>query len=305
MLENIYNIFMFYDGDVCKEVGYKASKLIGDDNKKINFLRKNIENDLNNCSRFKLSKEITRDEVYAWSRLNENSPAIIEAFRKFGIFDSSLKVITPVVNGEIFYDVSIPYGKNTLEESKKQMNIEGEQKDWLIHYTNENGIDISQLIHDDYFEAIKLTYNNKMYVSSMKLLVSCIDSIAYIEFGTGSPFKEWLKVYADLDTLGITPDELWELRNSLLHMTNLNSRQVMQNKIRRISFFAASDENSFFHEVEKTYYFNLYGLIKVYAAALGRWIESYNEDRDKFAKFVERYDQTISDSRISYVKKAP
>lgn len=32
--------------------------------------------------------------MYAWSRLNENSPAIIEAFRKFGIFDSSLKVIT-------------------------------------------------------------------------------------------------------------------------------------------------------------------------------------------------------------------
>ena len=129
--------------------------------------------------------------------------------------------------------------------------------------------------------------------------------IAYIEFGAGSPFKEWLKAYADLDTLGITTDELWELRNSLLHMTNLNSRQVKQNKIRRISFFVASDEKSFLHEVEKIYYFNFYGLIKVYADALGRWIESYNEDRDKFSKFVERYDQTISDSRISYIKKAP
>lgn len=134
MLENIYNIFMFYDGDVCQEVGCKVSQLIGDDNKKINFLRSKIESDLNICSRFKLSKETTRDEENAWTRLNKNSPAILEVFRKFGISDSSLKMITPVVNEEIYYDVSISYGKNILEESKKQMNIEGEQKDWLIQY---------------------------------------------------------------------------------------------------------------------------------------------------------------------------
>src|ERR1019366_3532366 len=40
----------------------------------------------------------------------------------------------------------------------------------------EAGINISQLIHDDYFLALKVTFNAGLYVSAMKLLVSCIDS---------------------------------------------------------------------------------------------------------------------------------
>lgn len=304
MLENIYNIFMFYENDVCKEFGYKSHKKNGSDDDKLKFLKSMIDNDLKICSRTKLSKKITRDEQNSWNRLGERSPAVLETFRKFGIPDYSLIIITPVVNNEPFYNVSVEYGGNLLEETKKQMNIGGEHQDWLVQYTNENGIDISQLIHDDYFKAIKLAYNNKMYVSAMKLLLSCVESIGYIEFGNGSPFKNWLKTYADLTKIGITVDELWELRNSLLHMTNLNSHQVKQNKIRRISFCVAESEKTFFHEVEQTYYFNFYDLIKIYANALEKWINSYNEDRNKFAKFVERYDETISDSRLCIIKKA-
>lgn len=51
-----------------------------------------------------------------------------------------------------------------------------------------------------------------------------------------SSFIRWLRDYADLAPLEITAEELWELRNGLLHMSNLNSSQVRSSSVRRISF---------------------------------------------------------------------
>ncbi len=45
--------------------------------------------------------------------------------------------------------------------------------------------------------------------------------------------------------------------------------------------------------------FNFYGLIIALGAGIGRWAETYNTDRDKFLKFVERYDTLLSDSRLA------
>jgi hypothetical protein len=173
-----------------------------------------------------------------------------------------------------------------------------------MHY--ERGIELSQLIHDDYFLAIKLIFNAGLYVSAMKLLVSCIDSLAYIEYGNDRkcvPFIKWLDTYAELNPLGITAAELWELRNGILHMTNIHSAKVRDNKVRRISFRVGGPRDYSKHE-EDVYFFDFYGLIQIFAEAQGRWIESYNDDRDKFAKFVERYDETISDSRIARVSNS-
>jgi hypothetical protein len=39
-------------------------------------------------------------------------------------------------------------------------------------------------------------------------------------------------------------------------------------------------------------------LVRAFQGALSRRIASYNQDRSKFVKFVERYDRTISDSRM-------
>jgi hypothetical protein len=76
-------------------------------------------------------------------------------------------------------------------------------------------------------------------------------------------------------------------------MTNLHSRQVRDQKIRRISFRIGGQRG----EADGIYYFVFSDLINVYGKAIGRWLESYNSDRQKLAKFVERYDETISDSR--------
>ncbi len=159
-------------------------------------MKANLEKDFSQSKKIKLTKTLTLEEGNAWNRQGTRSPLVLEVFRKFGISETSFVVITPILNGEIKIDVSVEYGKDVLKEIRKQTGDDiGTQIDWLTHYTNSEGIDISQLIHDDYFKAIKLTFNNQLYVSSMKLLLSCIDSVAYIEYGDENrkPFIEWLK----------------------------------------------------------------------------------------------------------------
>lgn len=295
---------MFYTDDVCYEIGAVNHKLIGSDDKKIKYLKDNVNKDLKKCKRITLNFPITKDQENASHRLNKRSKAVLESFRKFGISEDALIVITPVVNNEILFDCSLKYGLNFLEELRKQMGIEGNQIDWLTHYTTDEGIDIPRLINDDYFAAIRLTFQHGMYLSSMKLLMSCIDSIGYIEFGSHNSFKEWLNQYAKLERLGITADELWEMRNGILHMSNLESKKIIQGRVRRISFFVAEKKASFFHETENVYYFNFKELITVYSEALQVWINSYNETQDKFLTFITRYDKTVSDNRLFFIKNS-
>ena len=54
-----------------------------------------------------------------------------------------------------------------------------------------------------------------------------IDTLGFGEYGpVGNCFVTWLDEYCDMGQAGVTSPELWELRNSLLHMTNLDSNRV-------------------------------------------------------------------------------
>lgn len=133
--------------------------------------------------------------------------------------------------------------------------------------------------------------------------MSCVDTLAFVEYGdVPGNFTRWLDAYVDLRILGISSDELWEFRNSVLHMTNLTSRKVISGKVSPIMPFVGR-LNSQPIQPGLAKPFNLYGLI----AGIGKWGESYNSDREKLLKFIERYDTTISDSRVaefSYIQTA-
>jgi hypothetical protein len=208
-------------------------------------------------------------------------------------------VSTPVLDGKTHFNYSSEHGDLDVNEVSEKLGEPGVMVDWLRKYASDDGINFSQLIHDDYFLAIKLTFNAGLYVSAMKLLVCCIDSLAYIEYGDDRrAFVKWMEAYCDLAPLGITAAELWGLRNGILHMTNLNSSSVLKGQVRRISF-RVGDSPEVPRDVGGVYYFDFLGLVHAFAQAQARWIESYNDDRGKFAKFVERYDETISDSRVA------
>ena len=191
------------------------------------------------------------------------------------------------------------------DESPATVGDQRSRVDWLADYTTDAGIDLPQLVHDDYFLAIKLTFNAGLFASAMKLLVSYIDSLAYIEYGERQsvPFIKWLDAYADLTPLGITAPELWELRNEILHVANVGT-SVRSSNVRRISFRVGAPSLARREEPTDIFYFEVYDLVQEFVDAQARWLATYKKDPEKFAQFVDRYDATVPDSRIAVHRTA-
>ena len=171
--------------------------------------------------------------------------------------------------------------------------------DYFGRFFTREGFDFGGLLDADFFQPIRILFQNQHYVSATKLLLVAIDSIGYVEFGDApGTFVKWLDSYADLSKLGVTADELWEHRNSLLHMSNLDSRKVCAGKARRLVCYVGTMPEQVQLDQSATGYYDLQKLIFEVAAACGRWVETYNKERGKIDAFVERYDLIASDARM-------
>lgn len=176
--------------------------------------------------------------------------------------------------------------------------------DYIGTFFTDEGFDFTGLLNADFFEPIRILFRAEHYVSATKLLVVAIDSVAYVEFGDGerNPFVAWLHRYANLGPIGVTPEELWEQRNSLLHMSNLDSRKVKKGEIRRLVAYVGGTSLDVPRSSDTMGYFNLQHLIVEFGHACGRWCDTYDKDRAKIYQFVERYDLIASDARMMKVR---
>lgn len=303
-METVYNLFAFIDdGENYTKIGCRSHKVGGDDAYKYEYLMSNVDSDVEKCIVKDLESPIRKAENDSYERLYGTSKALLQSFKIFHLPDDALVTFTPVMGGKPCFQISIDKNEDSLEKRRELMGVEGKQVDWLTHYRKGGVIDISALIDDDFYKAIRLTYRSGLYLSSMKLLVSCIDSLAYIEYGTRDAFKRWLEEYANLAEIGITPAELWELRNGILHMSNLNASRVEQGDVNRVSFCVGISDAPFFHMREGIHYFEFKKLIEIHSNAISKWIDTYNMTPEKFELFVERYDVMLSDSRLFYHPK--
>jgi hypothetical protein len=175
--------------------------------------------------------------------------------------------------------------------------------DYIPKYLTDAGFDFPRLLNDDFFHAIRLLFNHRYYVSAAKLLMTFIDTAGFVEFGdTGeNTFVKWLNAYADLTPVGVTAEELWEHRNSLLHLTSPDSRRVLAGKVRRLTSYVGNPPEDFPKEDKDAKFYNLFSLLQAMGTACGRWAESYNKDRSKFEQFLDRYDRIVSDNRMIIV----
>lgn len=168
-----------------------------------------------------------------------------DVLENYNIGDDCLHLITPIQNGKIMNQHRLDYEPLRQHHIDKFSGYEfSKHNDYLSKYFVGNTFDIAQLLKDDHIAPIHYLLNNKHYLTCIKLLFSFIDTIAWVDFGQHHSFIKWLNTYADLSSLEVTTDELWELRNSLIHMSNLDSQKVKQDKVRIISF-AIHQKNSF------------------------------------------------------------
>ncbi len=308
MTEKIFNIYIFGKSDRITEIGIVAHNLDGSDDEKMKFLRDHVISDLDEAARFPLPEgfEVIED--------NEIESALAyDLFREMILNGSYMHVLEPVLatlNAPVKPLMCITYvvdgqvvipstGKLTpMDPGSPPKFMRYRKPDWMIKYYSAEGLDIMNLLNDDFLKAIKLLYNDRRYVSALKLKLSFIDTIAFLEYGdiTGN-FQTWLKDYCDLSSLAITPDELWELRNSVLHMTNLQSRKVIRSTVRGIGFYVSGREEDYHQIIGEKHFFNFAKLITIIASGLSKWLDTYNNDTSKREVFVERYDSLLSDIR--------
>lgn len=314
-METIFNFFPFSNNKIIKEIGYSVHKFEGNDVEKIEYLKQKVNDDFINLTfidipnTFKLINSMNQEviginlETYNTLVHNLTVTVLFEfVFKKLNASKTPLFVITMVVDGEIKIEgtrklEAVPLAPFTYSIKEKIPN------DYFNDYFDEEGFHLDKLMDDDFFKAIRILFKNECYTSSLKLLMSTIDTVAFLEYGDISGnFKSWIDKYCDLTNINVSSDELWELRNSLLHMTNSHSRKVKQSIISRLAFYVSTKDMKERISDGQTKYFNLKTLVHLVAEGFEKWGTTLNNEKEKFETLINRYDLIISDTRYGKIQ---
>jgi hypothetical protein len=309
-METVFNIFTICNNEVIEYIGFKAHELEGTDDQKIKFLQENVQSDSGNLEYIKIpeSFKLTKDgsqiigaiTIESYNTLNHNGTLSVLFESIFQIYDVSqapLFVVTFLVDGEIKIEGNEDLNSNPTVPFTHSLD-ERIPIDYIDSYFTDKGFEMDRLLEDDFIKATKILFQNECYVSALKLLLSAIDTVAFLEYDdTPGNFKKWIDEYCEIDKANITSEELWEFRNSLLHMTNALSRKVKRKTVKALNFYVSYADIEERKSDGETKFFNLKTLISIIADGLEKWGLSYKENRYKFSDFVNRYDKIISDSR--------
>ena len=304
MKETAYNLFLYVEMPFIKALGVALHDLDGTDQEKLAALQRLVEDDHKTAKRYALKEPLKWTDYQSLMRLGRELSVFEHIFRDCDAPTDPLVVITPISDGAPHILATTGLGPLNLQDLQgTPLEEPGVMLDYLSEYVTDGQFDLPRLMNDDYFLAINLLYNAGKFVSCTKLLMSFIDTIAFIDTGdVPDAFVLWLSTYADLAPLGISPRELWEFRNGLVHMTNLRSRAVASGRTVPLIFYVGSPSQPLPPNPSGAKYLNLKALLDAIALAVSRWIETYNNNREKFVDFVSRYDLIVSDSRMSYVR---
>ena len=287
MKEPLVNIFVYGDETHVHAIGWRVYEKAGSYEELTNFLQSRVQHDHRSAPRKDLEDPIPWRDFESMDRLNPFACALAAA----GVVgENPVYCVTHIVNGEIRADET------------RDVSSGSAVPDYLQIYSTEGEFDFPQLIQDDYFDAIHLLWNNRKYMSCLKLVFSTIDTLGYVEYGPDSNdcFAKWLDDYCDLGKVGVTSDELWELRNSLIHMTNLDSRKVRSGKTHRLLPQFTHPDRDVPPLVDGMKGFHVARfVIAILPKGIENWLRSYNREREKFAEFVERYDTIVSEVRFA------
>ena len=286
MKERIVNLFAYGDDKYVRSIGWHTYMVEGSYQELTSFLQSRVELDFKEAQRIELRGEELRSVFEFAARLDalgHVAPEVPE------IVGDSVYCITHIFNGR-------PQVGDVLHAPP-----DGTFPDYLSLYWTDSGFDFGQMINDDFMDAVKVLWNSKKYISALKLLVIMIDSLGFAEFGSNDKcLVLWLDKYCDLSSLGVSSQEIWELRNSLVHMTNLNSRRVQSGQVTRLLpvITAPSSDIQVEGESFKSLHFSRL-LLWVIPRGLVSWTNSFANNREKFLDFVRRYDTIVSDTRVS------
>ena len=281
----LINIFIYGDEDSIRSIGYRTYERSGSDEELMDFLRLTVSDDYKNAVHHPLNEPMDRERFYALDRLN---PFASHFIASLSLPDDSVYCMTHIINDE-----------PTIDQVHKQ-SPKGMLPDYLDVYMNDRGFDFTRLINDDFMDAFRLLWKNRKYISALKLIFSMIDTLSFVEYGpVRDSFTRWTRDFCDMESLAVTPEELWELRNSLLHMTNLDSHKVRRKKVARLLPVFAPKHSDIPASPDGFKNLHVSRLTAVVIPrGIEKWIASYNSDREKYVQFISRYDTVVSEARL-------
>ena len=283
---NALNLFAYGDGERVTRIGYRHYALEGSDQEIAAHLKSMVSTDHGRATQLAMESPLSVAEFYSLTRLDVGS-----LLMKVGASPDAAYVITHIVNGE----PKIDEVADTLSQPPPP--------DYLDIYRTAQGFDFTQLIEDDYLSAAKLLLSEKKYVSSLKLVLSMIDTLGFVEFGpVDGAFQKWLETYCDMDLAGVSSRELWELRNSLLHMTNLDSRRVRSGSVERLRPVIAPSNVDVpdYSDGFKSFHMARF-CATVLPQGIDSWVQAYDDQPERWGDFISRYDTIVSEARLSAV----
>ena len=286
MRENAVNIFAYSDGNSVHSLGYCRYVLDGTYEEVTANLQARVARDHQIADPIELGNQPTLVEFNSLIRLG----FIGQLFTQMGIIpEDAVYVLTHIINGiPVVHEIADDLAEHPIP-------------DYLRMYWTSSGLDLTQLIADDYLSAVELLWDNGKYISALKLLLSVIDTLGFVEFGpTDNCFLAWLDEYCDMVHAGVTSLELWELRNSLLHMTNLDSKRVRKGFVERLKPVIINSQVDVPSHSGGYKNFHLTRFTAtVLPQGIDKWIRSYNEQPAKLLQFIQRYDTIVSEARLS------
>lgn len=313
--ETIFNFFPICDDNIITQIGFRVHEFEGTDQEKYDFLLSRVKIDAKEMVIYNISDNykvelpdgekisgITHERYNNFLHNGTEGILYEPIYKTFNAQKNPLTVSTMYSNGEIkitkqeFFDGNL---KATFTEkiTEKIPNY------YLTEFMTDEGFDLGELIKTDFLDSINILTGKNKFVSAIKLLMAAIDTIAFIEYGdVNNNFKDWLDKYCSLEKLKISSEELWEYRNSILHMTNSFSRKVINKRVKQLSFYVSEGDIEYLTGNSHLKYFNFKSLYENIIVGITNWCESYNTDVNKFELFCARYDSIISDNRYGKIE---
>ncbi|MGF6856684.1 hypothetical protein OKW29_005595 [Paraburkholderia sp. CI3] len=162
---------------------------------------------------------------------------------------------------------------------------------------------LSRQIHDDFLVPIRLLFNNRQYVASLRLLFQMVDAVIYLDGDDDDVYPDadavsgWLTVYVDLASLYVSANDLIVLRDSLrpgfaaLPANGGRIRLILPSALQGYRQYQNRDEDRVWLEPE--------ALIRAFSTALGEWLAHTRRSSTKLNSVELRYRSIIADSTLS------
>ena len=286
MNERIVNIFVYVDRDAIRSIGYTEYEMEGTYEELTGYLQSRVEVDHAAANRIELAEEY--------------SPAVFRYAMRMEALQYLIPLMGEIVGDSVYCVTQIVDGALGAHEPMHD-HEHNQVPDYLRIYGTKRGFDFGQLMDDDFMDAIKLLWDHQKYIAALKLMFIMIDTLGFVAFGPlRDAFTRWLDKYCELNSLGVSSVELWELRNSVLHMSNLASNRVERGAVTRLSPVFTSLQYDI--PVEMDGFKNLHSarlIGDVVPRGVLKWVQSMSADPEKFMTFVERYDTVVSEARTS------